>query len=262
MRLRTLAFTLSLAACGDSGSDSAGATMLTSATATATATVGDGTTTAPDGGTTQIDLPTGDATTTADAATTGQPPADATTTAAADTTTMPASAGTTTADDDTTTTADDTTTTAPHTCGDGMLDPGETCDDGTTPDCATTHDGGEGTCVPLGECSPDYVLSGQICVQALVMAHVHVMVSNTCDMTVDPQEFSVEPGQKLKLEYHNHSVDYPIDVWMHYNGGYTDLEPGGTWPETYEHCFGPNPSEGYADISTACSMFHLPIHCL
>ena len=42
----------------------------------------------------------------------------------------------------------------------------------------------------------------------------------------------------------------------------TDLAPGGTWKETYEHCFGPNPSEGWAEISTACSQYVLPIHCL
>lgn len=49
---------------------------------------------------------------------------------------------------------------------------------------------------------------------------------------------------------------------MHDNGGFTDLGPGGTWKETHEHCFGPNPSEGYAEISNACSMYVLPIHCL
>ena len=60
----------------------------------------------------------------------------------------------------------------------------------------------------------------------------------------------------------HYGADYPVDVWMMYGGGYTDLAPGGTWNETYEHCFGPSPSEGYADISTACSNFRLKIHCL
>jgi hypothetical protein len=49
---------------------------------------------------------------------------------------------------------------------------------------------------------------------------------------------------------------------MMYGGGYTDLAPGGTWNEQYEHCFGPNPSEGYAEITACNKTITLPIHCL
>ncbi|WP_206079635.1 DUF4215 domain-containing protein [Polyangium spumosum] len=149
-------------------------------------------------------------------------------------------------------------------CGDGMLQSNETCDDGAVMEgCDVLVNGGDGACVPAGTCSPGHVnVPGKGCQPELVTAHVHVMVDNTCKMTVDPMEFSVAAGQKLKLSYHNHSQFYPIDVWMMYGGGYTELQPGATWNETYEHCFGPSASEGYADISTACSEFRLEIHCL
>jgi len=149
-------------------------------------------------------------------------------------------------------------------CGDGMVQSNESCDDGTVNvGCDVLVNGGNGVCVPAGTCASGYVnVPGKGCQPELVTAHVHVMVDNTCKMTVDPMEFTVAPGQKLKLSYHNHSAFYPIDVWMMYGGGYTELQPGGIWNETYEHCFGPNASEGYADISTACSEFKLLIHCL
>lgn len=149
-------------------------------------------------------------------------------------------------------------------CGDGMQQSNETCDDGViTMGCDTLQNGGDGKCVAAGTCSSGYInVPGKGCLPQLVTDHVHIMVSNTCAMSVMPLEYTVQAGQKLKLSYHNHSVDYPVTVWMMYGGGYTDLAPGGTWNETYEHCFGPSPSEGYADISTACSMYRLKIHCL
>lgn len=153
---------------------------------------------------------------------------------------------------------------ATGSCGDGVLQSNETCDDGTIlMGCNTLQNGGNGKCVAPGTCSPGYVnVPGKGCVAELVTDHVHINVSNTCAMSVMPLEYTVPAGQKLKLSYHNHSQDYPVTVWMMYGGGYTDLAPGGTWNETYEHCFGPVPSEGYADISTACSMYRLKIHCL
>jgi cysteine-rich repeat protein len=149
-------------------------------------------------------------------------------------------------------------------CGDGIIQSNETCDDGMiTMGCDTMQDGGDGKCLPAGMCSPGYVnVPGKGCQPALLTDHVHIMVDNFCNMSVMPMEYTVVAGQKLKLSYHNHSVDYPVDVWKSYGGGYTDLQPGMTWNETYEHCFGPAPSEEYADISTACSMFRLKIHCL
>lgn len=149
-------------------------------------------------------------------------------------------------------------------CGDGVLQSNETCDDGAIMmGCDTMQNGGNGQCVAPGTCSPGYVnIPGKGCVVELMTDHVHINVSNTCVMSVMPLEYTVPAGQRLKLSYHNHSMDYPVTVWMMYGGGYTDLAPGGTWNETYEHCFGPVPSEGYADISTACSMYRLKIHCL
>jgi cysteine-rich repeat protein len=147
-------------------------------------------------------------------------------------------------------------------CGDGTLQSNETCDDGAAQvGCDTRIDGGDGKCVPAGTCSPGFVFVAGMCQAEILTAHVHIMVDNFCNMTVDPMEFTVQPGQKLKVSYHNHSMSYAVDVWMHYNGGYTDLQPSSIWNEQYEHCFGPNPSEGYADISTACSSYQLPIHC-
>lgn len=149
-------------------------------------------------------------------------------------------------------------------CGDGVIQGNETCDDGMiSMGCEALQNGGDGKCLPAGMCSPGYIpVQGSGCVPALLTDHVHINVSNTCVMSVMPMEYTVPAGQKLKLSYHNHSQDYPITVWMMYGGGYTDLAPGGTWNEQYEHCFGPSASEGYADISTACSNFRLKIHCL
>jgi hypothetical protein len=261
-RLRPLSLALLLAACGDDG------TGATSAGTSATTLTTDTTTTATtDPGTAQSTAePTtapGTAATTDDPSTTGT---TTTTTGEPDTTTTTTSSSTTAVDTTTTTTTTTESTTgttgAPVVCGDGVVDPGETCDDGSGVGCDTYHDGGDGTCVPPGTCSPGHVLSDDQCVAELWVDHVHIYVDNTCKMKVEPTSFAVAPGQKLRLDYHNHSADYPVDVWMHYNGGYTDLQPGATWKEQYEHCFGPNPSEGWAEISTACSQVILPIKCL
>jgi len=148
-------------------------------------------------------------------------------------------------------------------CGDGVVQTNETCDDGkSTMGCDTLTDGGDGACVAPGTCSSGYVMVMGKCVPELMTEHVHINVSNTCQMSVMPMEYNVPAGQKLKLSYHNHSVDYPVDVWKSYGGGYLDLQPGATWNEMYEHCAGPQPSTAYADISTACSSFRLYIHCL
>jgi cysteine-rich repeat protein len=149
-------------------------------------------------------------------------------------------------------------------CGDGILQSNEICDDGGVPtDCDMLQDGGDGKCVPAGTCSPGYIfVPGQGCQPEIAADHVHIMVDNFCNMSVMPMEFTVPAGQKLKLSYHNHSVDYPVDVWLSYGGGYLDLQTGATWNDAFEHCFGPSPSEAYADITTACSQFKLQIHCL
>jgi cysteine-rich repeat protein len=149
-------------------------------------------------------------------------------------------------------------------CGDGVQQANETCDDGVIMSgCDTLTDGGDGACVSPGTCSPGYIfVQGTGCVPEVDQAHVHIQVDNFCNMSVMPMEYTVPPGQRLKLSYHNHSVDYPVDVWLSYGGGYLDLQTGATWDDQFEHCFSPGPSEAYADITTACSSFQLQIHCL
>lgn len=91
---------------------------------------------------------------------------------------------------------------------------------------------------------------------------VDIDVSNTCAMSVSPTSVSVPHGQQPMFCWRNRSRDYPIDVWLSYGGGYTDLAMGATWNEPVRHCLGPNAHDEYADISTACSSFHFLIHCL
>ncbi len=91
--------------------------------------------------------------------------------------------------------------------------------------------------------------------------HVHIYVSNTCDMTVTPTEVTIPADQTAYFDWHNHSADYPVTVWMSYGGGYTDLPTGATWDEPIGHCSTPLAHDEWADISTACSSFRFLIHC-
>lgn len=247
---------LLLVACGDGpASTSTGATSVTTSSTTQVGSSGGSTVDDPTAAPTSSGPGTSsgpDVTgTSEDASTTGP---DATGTTSAGT-----SASTSTG---TGTSGEGSSSTGGPVCGDGVVEGGETCDDGSGVGCDSYHDGGDGVCVPADACSPGFVLAMGLCVPELWTDHVHIMVSNTCEMTVDPPEFTVPPGQKLRLDYHNHSQDYAVDVWMHYGGGFLELPPGQTWMEKYEHCFGPAPSEGYATISTACSEYKLKIHCL
>jgi hypothetical protein len=92
--------------------------------------------------------------------------------------------------------------------------------------------------------------------------HVHIFVSNTCVMSVSPTEITVPAGKTVYIDWHNHSADYPVTVWLSYGGGYVDLPTGSTWDEPIEHCANINPYTAYADISTACSRFRFFIRCL
>src|SRR5581483_4469217 len=93
-----------------------------------TTTTGPATTTTTVAGTTTTTRPT---------VTTATIPATTTTTIATTTTTVPATTSTTIAT--TTTTSSTTTTTAPAAvCGNGTIEPSETCDDGNTVDESTT----------------------------------------------------------------------------------------------------------------------------
>lgn len=91
---------------------------------------------------------------------------------------------------------------------------------------------------------------------------VDIYVDNTCKMDVMPKVFNVPRGVTLKLTYYNRSRYYPVEVWMSYGGGFTDLMPGMNWPERFEHCRFPRPYSAYADIKTACSSYRLMINCL
>ncbi|MCC6876119.1 MAG: hypothetical protein IT378_17555 [Sandaracinaceae bacterium] len=92
--------------------------------------------------------------------------------------------------------------------------------------------------------------------------HVHIEVDNFCRMTVTPMEITVPPDQTAYFDWHNHSADYPVDVWMSYGGGFLELLPGRTWDEPIGHCSTPLAHDEHADISTACSSFRFLIHCL
>lgn len=92
--------------------------------------------------------------------------------------------------------------------------------------------------------------------------HIHIDVSNTCAMTVSPTSITIPAGQTAYFDWHNHSRDYPVTVWMSYGGGFTDLPQGATWDEPIGHCIGPRAHVEYADISTACSSFRFNINCL
>src|SRR5262245_60421200 len=41
--------------------------------------------------------------------------------------------------------------------------------------------------------------------------HIHIYISNTCVMSVSPTEITVPPDQTAYFDWHNHSVDYPVD---------------------------------------------------
>jgi hypothetical protein len=97
-------------------------------------------------------------------------------------------------------------------------------------------------------------------------AHVHVYISNTCEVSTSPTSFDVPAGKTLKISWHNHSVDYRADLWGSYGGGYLMLEKGATWNEPYEHCFIKSTHTEYMDVTpegspSACGKFRLNITC-
>jgi hypothetical protein len=97
----------------------------------------------------------------------------------------------------------------------------------------------------------------------LVESGIDIFVDNFCNMQVRPMSIDVPRGQRVSLTWNNRSVDYPVDVWLSYGGGFLDLEPGTSWHDRFEFCGGGNrPYDAGADISTACSEFRFLIHCL
>lgn len=85
-------------------------------------------------------------------------------------------------------------------CGDGIRQANEACDDGATADCAGTHDGGAGSCVPAGSCSANFVLDA-----------AGNCVANPTGLTTSCQN---GPGWTLfRFHYNNNSTSAQIDVW-------------------------------------------------
>jgi hypothetical protein len=149
-------------------------------------------------------------------------------------------------------------------CGNGVLEPGEGCDDGELRvGCDTHHDGGDGVCRPAGRCSETFELAPDGTCRAFEPARgVDIFVDNFCAMDVRPPEVHVPPGAGLQVTWYNRSVDYPVDVWLSYGGGFLDLEPGTSWADRFEFCRGgQRPYQAYADISTACSEHRFLIWC-
>jgi hypothetical protein len=132
-----------------------------------------------------------------------------------------------------------------------VLDPYETCDDGVVMmGCDSNHDGGDGVCQPPGSCSSSFVLdAGGACVPETVARHVHISISNTCVVSVDPAEVTVPAGQSASFTYHNHSVDYEATVWMSYGGGYLGLPQGALWTDPIVRCSEQFAHTAHADVS-------------
>lgn len=154
----------------------------------------------------------------------------------------------------------------PTVCGNAVVEIGETCDDGSPAvialGCALAHDGGDGVCVGLGQCRPDFaLLANGTCGPADFGTDVDIFVDNFCNMRVVPPELHVAPGRFVSITWHNRSVDYPVDVWLSYGGGFLDLEPGTVWADRFDFCHGDRPYRAGADISTACSEWPFVIYC-
>jgi hypothetical protein len=152
----------------------------------------------------------------------------------------------------------------PAVCGNGVLEAGEACDDGALrAGCDTHHDGGDGVCRAPGVCSPGFEPGpdGQ-CRPFEAARGVDIFVDNFCNMEVRPASLHVPPGSALQITWYNRSVDYPVDVWLSYGGGFLDLAPGTQWADRFEFCRGgARPYQAYADISTACSEHRFLIWC-
>jgi hypothetical protein len=154
-------------------------------------------------------------------------------------------------------------------CGGGGGDDGDDDDDVATVDAMTdaaTIDAGADCCVSSDaaiDAATDAATDAPMidAVPPTSDNHIHIYVSNTCVETVSPTEITVPANQTAYFDWHNHSADYAIDVWMSYGGGYTDLATGATWDEPVSHCSTPLVHDEYADISTACSSFRFLIHC-
>lgn len=99
------------------------------------------------------------------------------------------------------------------------------------------------------------------------LSHVHIYISNTCVVSTSPTDATVPAGQRVRFEWHNHSVDYDADIWYSSIYGYLGLATGATWDDPIDWCGGPQPYDGYADVSiagggsSACPSVRFAIHC-
>ncbi len=96
---------------------------------------------------------------------------------------------------------------------------------------------------------------------------MHIYITNTCQTSVSPQSVTASLATGVMLQFHNHSSDYPADVWSSRNYGYTDMPLGFTWNDPIMHCRGPMPFTEYFDISiagggtTACPRVRFTMNC-
>lgn len=146
----------------------------------------------------------------------------------------------------------------------GSADAGATSDaagaDASQGAAGTGAAGADGSAVDCGEGG---------CAVDPIAAHVHIYISNTCEVSVDPADVIIPQGQTVLFTYHNHSVDYEADVWMSYGGGYIGLAQGGTWTDPIERCSELFPYTAYADVSINglgvndpyCPGKRMTIHC-
>lgn len=80
---------------------------------------------------------------------------------------------------------------------------------------------------------------------------MHILISNTCVVQVQPPSLTASLNSVLRLDFHNHSVDYQADVWSSRGYGYLQLPTGALWNDPINHCGGPMPYTEYFDISIA-----------
>lgn len=81
--------------------------------------------------------------------------------------------------------------------------------------------------------------------------HVHILISNTCVVQVQPPMLTAPLNSNLRLQFHNHSADYEADVWSSRGYGYLELARGGLWNDPINHCGGPMPYTEYFDVGIA-----------
>lgn len=153
----------------------------------------------------------------------------------------------------------------------GQVDAGSDVDGGTGADASASADAGRADDASTGtDAGVDAGADAGVRIDAgadagpaaMATYCVDIDVSSTCVMSVTPAEITIPPGQTAYFCWRNRSSAYPVDVWLSYGGGYTDLAPGATWNEPVGHCIGPTARTEYADISTACSEHRFLIRCL